>query len=75
MGPGVSCFRSLPSVLDADPQWSADGRWLAFTRYEGSPSSPRPSVFVMGADGSNPIRIRRDGVGEAAVWAPPLRRS
>jgi Tol biopolymer transport system component len=72
MGPGVSCFRSLPSVLDADPQWSPDGRWLAFTRYEGSPSSPRPSVFVMGADGSNPTRI---GGGEAAAWAPPLRRS
>jgi dipeptidyl aminopeptidase/acylaminoacyl peptidase len=52
---------------DFSPQWSADGKWIAFlSTREGA-----PQIFVAGADGSNPRKVTNapEGVGEF-IWSP-----
>jgi dipeptidyl aminopeptidase/acylaminoacyl peptidase len=52
---------------DFSPQWSADGKWIAFlSTREGA-----PQIFVAGADGSNPRKVTGapEGVGEF-IWSP-----
>ena len=36
---------------DADPRWSPDGRWLAFTSTRGGDDKQRKQLYVMAADG------------------------
>lgn len=51
----VSQLTDHPSV-DSDPDWSADGRQIAFrSRRDGS-----SDIFIMGADGSQPINLIND---------------
>ncbi len=54
-GEGVNQLTDHPSV-DADPDWSADGRQIVFrSRRDGS-----SDIFVMDADGSQPINLIND---------------
>lgn len=54
-GSGLSQLTDFPGV-DADPDWSPDGRMIAFrSRQDGS-----SDIFVMGSDGSNPINLIGD---------------
>jgi Tol biopolymer transport system component len=54
----------LPSCQDAEPTWSPDGSRIAFVR-----SGPDGGVFVIGADGSSPLRISGAG-GRLPAWSP-----
>ncbi len=60
---GLDTSLSCAGCLDADPTWSPDGRWIAFTSYEAG----RPDVWVMAADGSQRSRLTRD---PHAAWLP-----
>ena len=42
---------------DDDPDWSPDGRWIAFHREHQPIDSQILEVFVMNADGSNQIPL------------------
>lgn len=58
-------------VANWDPAWSRDGQRLAFAR--GS-SDPRSSdVYVMDADGSNEVRLTREGYNVEPAWGPDGR--
>jgi dipeptidyl aminopeptidase/acylaminoacyl peptidase len=55
------------------PQWSADGRQLAFLsdRPQGSESEPKPQVWVMPRAGGEPQRLTALAQGvEDFVWSP-----
>jgi dipeptidyl aminopeptidase/acylaminoacyl peptidase len=49
---------------DADPAWSPDGGRIAFSRVD----EPAPGIYVMEADGSNPVR--RTTSGRFPAWSP-----
>jgi Tol biopolymer transport system component len=55
-------------VADYSPSWSPDGQYIAFM----SDRDGRTEVFVMGSDGSHPMRISRtEGVSDSPpVWSP-----
>jgi dipeptidyl aminopeptidase/acylaminoacyl peptidase len=57
---------------DAAPQYSPDGRWIAFLRStDGKP----PQLHVMPVDGGEPRRIGEHTLGVAAVtWSPDSTR-
>ena len=61
-GTGVVQVSEGPS--DAEPAWSPDGRRIAFTRFGGA----TPGIYVMDADGSNPVR--RTTSGRSPAWSP-----
>jgi TolB protein len=54
-------------AIDTSPAWSPTGRELAFvSNREGG-----PQVFVMSADGSNQLRVSRNGdYNTTPVWSP-----
>lgn len=56
---------------ESSPQYSPDGRWLAFT----SDRSGTYEVWVAKADGSSPVRLTNSGVHGAggAQWSPDSR--
>jgi hypothetical protein len=53
-----------------DGRLSADGRWLAFSRPQGSPNSGGVPLYVIGLSGGKPRRI-----GEARSWEWSPRRA
>ncbi|MFL7893257.1 MAG: DPP IV N-terminal domain-containing protein [Anaerolineales bacterium] len=54
-GSSLSQLTDSPEV-DADPDWSPDGRRIAFrSRREGS-----SDIYIMGSDGSNPTNLIKD---------------
>ncbi len=63
-GSGQTPLPGLASSLSDNPQWSPDGRRIAFTRWDETNVS---YIYVMNADGSNPVRLRR---GNFAAWSP-----
>jgi tricorn protease len=57
---------STPAV-EADPQFSPDGRWIAFT----SNRSGNNEVYAMPAEGGDPRRLTwHPGADEARGWSP-----
>jgi len=57
---------STPAV-EADPQFSPDGRWLAFT----SNRSGNRDVYVVGVEGGDPRRLTwHPGGDDARGWSP-----
>lgn len=56
--------------LGAMPSWSADGKWIAYSRY-GQHGEPR-GVFVGAVDGTKEALIDREGW--AIAWSPDGRR-
>lgn len=61
---------STPAVED-DPQFSPDGRWIAFTSNRGGVDA----VYVVAADGGDPRRLTWSPSGERARgWTPDGRR-
>lgn len=59
--------------LDAEPAWSPDGKWIAFTRGEPGQegSRGRPQLFVLRVGGGEPVRLTDHPLGiSGAVWAP-----
>ena len=64
-GTGLS---QLTSATDSDPAWSPDGAKIAFTRHMGGSDY---DIFVMNADGSNPINVSSSSGSDInPVWRP-----
>jgi PKD repeat protein len=61
-GTGVIQLSEGPN--DAEPAWSPDGLRIAFSQLGGD----TPGIYVMDADGSNPIR--RTTSGRSPAWSP-----
>jgi Tol biopolymer transport system component len=61
-GTGVVQLSEGPN--DAEPAWSPDGLRIAFSQLGGD----TPGIYVMEADGSNPIR--RTNSGRSPAWSP-----
>lgn len=57
-------------AVDADPDWSANGRQIGFI---SGRDFDRFSIYVMDADGSNQARIT-DQPGESPKWSPDGKR-
>ena len=59
---------------DASPQWSPDGRWLAFTSNRGG-DKQQPQLYVIPAEGGEARRLTdlKESVEEIA-WAPDSAR-
>jgi Tol biopolymer transport system component len=81
MGADGSSVRELPQtpatgVVDGGPQWSPDGRRIAFHRFvHGEGGAARVAVFVMNADGSGGRRLTPWALrGAQADWSPDGRR-
>ena len=77
---GSAARRLTPEAEDeSQPRWSPDGRWIASL----STVDGKPSVMVMGADGSGRRRLvaydssndplAYQGVGEQIAWSPDSR--
>ena len=64
---------SAPGVQEA-PDWSPDGRWIAYDAY--SPTQPvfSTSIWVMKADGTGARRVTRGGFDVEPVFSPDGRR-
>jgi len=58
-----------------DPALSPDGRWVAFTRWDGSAVSAPGSLWVIGVDGTGERRVH-DGVRQpkSPTWSPDGQR-
>ena len=50
------------------PNWSADGRWLVYTRGSGRTDPQRYAVWISRADGSEPHRLTSRAGGERHAW-------
>jgi len=61
---------STPAV-EADPHFSPDGKWIAFT----SNRSGVPEVYVVSVDGGDPTRLTwYPAASEARGWTPDAKR-
>jgi tricorn protease len=59
------------AAVDADPHFSPDGKWVAFTSNRGGDNA----VYVVSADGGDPRRLTWSPAGELARgWTPDGRR-
>jgi dipeptidyl aminopeptidase/acylaminoacyl peptidase len=62
---------------DAEPRWSPDGRWLAFTRAErtGAGATGRPQLWLLPTDAGEPRRLTDHPLGVSGpVWSPDSTR-
>jgi PKD repeat protein len=60
---GSGVVRVSEGPGDAEPAWSPDGRQIAFSRSGGA----APGIYVMDADGSNPVRRTTSGL--SPTWS------
>jgi Tol biopolymer transport system component len=60
---GTGLLDLTPDADGAVPDWSPDGTWIAFA----SNREGEPGVYLMGADGSSPVRLADGGT---PVWSP-----
>lgn len=68
---GSSLTKLTDSIaVEASPSWSPDGSRIAFS------STPTGSsqVFVMNADGSNPVQLTSDAQNDYPIWHPDGRQ-
>ena len=57
------------------PAWSPDGSHIAYTGMAGDGGDDNREIYVMTADGPNPINLtRHPGRDEAPTWSPDGRR-
>jgi len=51
---------------DVEPAWSPDGTQIAFSSSRGGSNQ----IFIMNADGSNPVQITSDKQNDMPIWLP-----
>lgn len=52
------------------PSYSPDGRHLVYTRSDATGSGKRTQVWIMNADGGDPLQLTREGNNFSPVWSP-----
>ena len=62
--------RTADTARHGSPDWSPDGRQIAFSRFHG----PLVDIFVMNADGSNVTQITQSGGAVMPAWSPNGQR-
>jgi dipeptidyl aminopeptidase/acylaminoacyl peptidase len=73
-GPGEPRQFTSGVRRDSSPEWSPDGRWLAFTSNRDSERTA-PQLYVMPADGGEPRRLTHSKEAvEAVAWSPDSMR-
>jgi TolB protein len=69
-GSGLRKLIYSRGVQNDDPQWSPDGRKIAFSRLD---RERRSWIFVMNADGSDQTNISRNHADDGApAWSPAI---
>ena len=69
--PAPATGLTVHDAFDSGPDWSPDGRRIAFT----SDRDGRSEVYVMNADGSGVTRLtHNDAVDSSPAWSPDGRR-
>ena len=69
-----------PAAVDDDPDWSPDGRKIAFTSHavtdNKADNHPTAEIYVTDADGAgNPVRLTNNAAEERApAWSPDGKR-
>lgn len=58
-----------PDCSESDPEWSPDGREIAFRRTTSNASGIQAALWIMSDDGTNPRRVL-DGVTGRIAWLP-----
>jgi Tol biopolymer transport system component len=58
------------------PHWSADGKRLVFESDRDAPTPNVPEIYIVGADGSNPVRLTNAPTFHDAMprWSPDGQR-
>jgi Tol biopolymer transport system component len=60
---------------EGDPEWSADGKHIAFDRDVAFEKKKVPQLYIMNADGSNPVPLTKlPSTSSHAAWSPRQRR-
>jgi Tol biopolymer transport system component len=73
-GSGLTTLFDVPGAFDSGPAWSPDGKRIAFESNAdiagGNPERDE-EIWIMGADGSNPIQLTHNDIhDEGAAWSP-----
>ena len=71
-GTNLQQLTDTPHRHEFAPAWNADGTKIAFWRTK-APFGPG-TIWVMDADGSNPVRLTQDIDARDPVWSPNGRR-
>ncbi|MCI0437204.1 MAG: hypothetical protein L0271_26740 [Gemmatimonadetes bacterium] len=59
------------TAIDIDPDWSPDGKRIAFASSQHDPTGATTEIHVMNTDGSNVTRLTYEGsVTRFPAWAP-----
>ena len=54
-------------LIDGEPAWSPDGKWIAF--YHDDSLFSKAGIYLISPDGAN-IRKCQDGIAETPAWSP-----
>jgi dipeptidyl aminopeptidase/acylaminoacyl peptidase len=66
--------REISTGQGRQPDWSPDGRWIAFTSTRGDPAG-RQAVFVVAPNGGEPVQLTDYALdARHPVWSPDSRR-
>jgi len=71
-GTGLRRLTDTPHKMEFMPSWNAPGTKVVFSRTR-APFGPG-SIWVMDADGGNPVRLTSDIDARDPVWSPDGRR-
>ena len=67
----VNLTDSMPEAMGAgQPNWSSDGEKIAYLSGPSEDAPGRSGIYVMNADGTNPVNITRATTPN--LWGPPI---